>query len=67
VKARSPPSRVANVGAARNPSCTSAPCSTRRSINTDQLDDLQAFLLENDPQPSTPYVSWWEKVRRPAA
>lgn len=36
-------------------------------INTDQPDDLQAFLLENDPQPSTPYVSWWEKVRRSAA
>lgn len=31
------------------------------------LDDLQAFLLENDPQPSTPYVSWWEKVRRSTA
>ena len=36
-------------------------------INTDQLDDLQAFLLKNDPQPSTPYVSWWEKMRRSAA
>ncbi len=36
-------------------------------INTDQLVALQAFLLANDSQPSTPYVSWWEKVRRSAA
>lgn len=27
-------------------------------INTDDLDGLQEFLLENDPDPSSPYVTW---------
>jgi hypothetical protein len=27
-------------------------------INTDHLSALEAFLLENDPNPTEPYVSW---------
>jgi hypothetical protein len=27
-------------------------------INTDHLSALEAFLLENDPNPTVPYVSW---------
>jgi hypothetical protein len=27
-------------------------------INTDHLDALQAFLLQNDPQPTRPYIYW---------
>lgn len=36
-------------------------------INTDHLEALQSFLLANDPQPSTPYVEWWEGGMRRAA
>jgi hypothetical protein len=28
-------------------------------FNTDQLSDLRAFLLSNDPNPSKPYVNWF--------
>jgi hypothetical protein len=27
-------------------------------INTDHLSDLEIFLLQNDPNPTVPYVSW---------
>jgi hypothetical protein len=27
-------------------------------INTDHLSDLETFLLQNDPNPTVPYVSW---------
>jgi hypothetical protein len=27
-------------------------------INTDNLSVLEPFLLENDPDPTAPYVSW---------
>jgi hypothetical protein len=27
-------------------------------INTDHLSELETFLLQNDPSPTTPYVSW---------
>ena len=27
-------------------------------INTDHLEELEGFLLENDPNPTVPYVSW---------
>jgi hypothetical protein len=27
-------------------------------INTDHLDALETFLLQNDPNPTVPYVSW---------
>lgn len=27
-------------------------------INTDHLDALESFLLQNDPNPTVPYVSW---------
>jgi hypothetical protein len=30
-------------------------------INTDDLTGLQEFLLENDPAPSKPHVTWKEK------
>ncbi len=29
-------------------------------INTDHLEALQAFLLENDPRPTEPHVYWDE-------
>jgi hypothetical protein len=34
-------------------------------INTDHLADLQQFLLENDPNPSEPYVTWEHAIGRP--
>lgn len=36
-------------------------------INTDHLEALRDFLLANDPQPSTPFVPWWERERGRAA
>lgn len=35
-------------------------------VNTDHLDALQDYLLEHDPQPTEPYVSW-RSGERPAA
>ena len=32
-------------------------------INTDHLDALQSFLVENDPQPTVPYVYWHDRGR----
>jgi hypothetical protein len=32
-------------------------------INTDYLQALQTFLLENDPKPTEPYISWEEPKR----
>jgi hypothetical protein len=32
-------------------------------INTDHLDALQSFLVENDPQPTVPYVYWNNRDR----
>jgi hypothetical protein len=32
-------------------------------INTDHLDTLETFLLQNDPNPTEPYVYWHDRDR----